>query len=112
MEDEADEEEGQHADPEGIGGERIEPEPAQSGKQSHRGNARAQPGINHQRREQVDLGAQHIAQAAQIGFQEDRQESDQQDRDGIQPVHCVITQTCSRRFKFTASLTRASRLIP
>ena len=70
-----------------IDGKRIEPQPSQRGGQRHGGNAGTQSGIDHQCGQQVDLRADKIAQGANVRFKEDRQEGDQQNGDGVKPIH-------------------------
>ncbi len=77
----------QHADAQGIDREGIQPKPAANGYQGNGGRTRAQTRIDHQRRQQVNLRAQQLAQAAERRLPKHRQVGRPEQEDGGEPGH-------------------------
>ena len=104
----ADSEQGKHGHPQWIAGERVEPKPPASREEHYGGNPGAQAGVHHERRQQVNLRPQQMADAAESGLPKHRQEGRPQDEHRLQPVHGNITHTSCSALRFAASFTRTS----
>ena len=88
--------------------ERVKPQPAADREQRDRDHPGTQTGVNHQRRQQINLHADEPSQPAKRRLHKHRDEREREDKDGVERAHGITTHTSSSRFMRTASFTRAT----